>query len=78
MRRILINFDGTGNEPGDAEQKKEDGIIQDNSISSIMKIHLLAGGNIENTASSFKDQIPLYYPGVGVRGSFFKRLWRTN
>ena len=77
MRKIIINFDGTGNEPGDAEEKKKDGIVKDENISNILKIHLLAGGNIENTAVSFKDQISFYYPGVGVRGNIFKRLWRA-
>ncbi|MCF6246856.1 MAG: DUF2235 domain-containing protein [Desulfobacula sp.] len=76
MKKIIINFDGTGNEPGDAEEEKKDGIAKDENITNILKIHLLAGGNIENNISAGDEQISLYYPGVGVRGNIFKRLWR--
>lgn len=76
MRKIIINFDGTGNEPGDAEEKKKEGIVKDENISNVLKIHLLAGGNIENDINPDDPQISLYYPGVGVRGNIFKRLWR--
>ncbi|MCD4721939.1 MAG: DUF2235 domain-containing protein [Desulfobacula sp.] len=77
MKKLIINFDGTGNEPGDAEEKKKDGVAKDENISNILKIHLFAGGNIENSAVSFEDQMSFYYPGVGVRGNIFKRLWRS-
>lgn len=73
MKKILINFDGTCNEPGDAENKKN---LSDESISNILRIHLLAGGNLENT-SSIHGQRSFYYSGVGTRGSIFKRLWRA-
>ena len=76
MKKIIVCFDGTGNEPGDAEQNKQEAIEKDNSISNVLKIHLLLGGNIENNVSTIIDQVSLYYPGVGVRGNFFKRLWR--
>jgi len=85
VKRIILCFDGTGNEPGDVEEKKSEAIANDNSISNILKIHLLSGGNIDNevnikkfekNALVFNNQISLYYPGVGVRGNFFKRLWR--
>jgi len=77
MKKLIINFDGTGNEPGDAEEKKKDGVVKDENISNILKIHLLAGGDIENSAVPFENQVSFYYPGVGVRGNIFKRLWRS-
>ena len=76
MRKIIVHFDGTGNEPGDAEEKKQNGVIKDENITNILKLHLLAGGNIENQVDKNDDQLSLYYPGVGVRGNIFKRLWR--
>lgn len=76
MRKLIISFDGTGNEPVDAIDEHEQDVARDESISNILKLHLLAGGNIDNSAASIGGQIPFYYPGVGVRGSFFKRLWR--
>lgn len=75
MKKLIINFDGTGNEPGDAMAHNDD-IREDENISNILKIHLLAGGNLENTAQAIDGQQSFYYPGVGVRGGFFKRLWR--
>ncbi len=75
MKKIIINFDGTGNEPGDAMEHNDD-IKTDENISNILKLHLMAGGNLENTSRPIEGQHAFYYPGVGVRGSFFKRLWR--
>jgi len=75
MKKLIINFDGTGNEPGDAMAHNED-IKDDENISNILKIHLFAGGNLENMAQAIEGQHSFYYPGVGVRGSFFKRFWR--
>jgi uncharacterized protein (DUF2235 family) len=76
MKKIIMNFDGTGNEPCDAIEEKEDGVAKDESISNILKLHLFAGGNIENSTSLNDGQLSFYYPGVGVRGNIFKRLWR--
>ena len=72
--KIIINIDGTCNEPSDAEEKKN---LDDESISNILRTHLLLGGNIDNEAMSIPGQKSLYYPGVGTRGNFFKRLFRS-
>ena len=42
-RLIVFNFDGTGNEPEDAKQYDEQ---KDSSISNILKLHFLMGGNL--------------------------------
>ena len=39
---LVFSFDGTGNEPADAE-----GFRQDESISNVLKLHLLLGGGID-------------------------------
>ena len=72
--KLLFNFDGTLGEPDLSENKKN---ILGFSITNILKIHLLAGGNIENTSESIKNQKSFYYPGVGTRGNFFTRAWRA-
>lgn len=67
MTKILICFDGTGNEMGNAE---------DDSLSNIAKIAIRAGwmGNKEDSA--IPEQKVLYYPGPGTRGGFFLRTIR--
>lgn len=77
MTNILVCFDGTGNEPEDAEQEKgKGGKLEDDNISNVLKLHLLAGGRLDNTATNVAGQHSLYYPGVGTRGSLFRRVLR--
>ncbi len=38
-RTLVFSFDGTGNEPTDAE-----GFEHDESISNVLKLHVLMGG----------------------------------
>jgi len=81
MSRLLIfNFDGTSNEPSDAEQSVNDqGIKDDDNITNIVKFHLLCGGDLEaiNGQASGWDgsrQLCFYYRGIGTYGN---RLSRT-
>lgn len=67
MTKILICFDGTGNEMGDAE---------DDSLSNIAKIAIRAGWMGNEKESAVPGQSVLYYPGPGTRGGFFLRLIR--
>jgi len=48
MAKILFfNFDGTDNEPADAMQERNFlDTTEDNSITNILKFHLLLGGNL--------------------------------
>jgi len=74
-KNIVISFDGTDGEPGWALQpKNEDGSVSlykgVTGLSNVCKLHLIAGGNIGNTHSEFKNQVPIYYSGVGTRGHF--------
>ena len=65
-KNILICFDGTSNDPSDANE--ENSKSEDNSISNVLKLHLLAGGDLENRAGPLQGQESYYYSGVGTRG----------
>ena len=64
---LVFSFDGTGNEPADA-----DGFKQDESISNVFKLHILLGGGIEpqpavRTRSGRLQTASSYYNGIGTR-----------
>lgn len=62
---LVFSFDGTGNEPADADGK------QDESISNVFKLHILLGGGIEPQppvqTRSGRQQKAFYYNGIGTR-----------
>ena len=71
--KIIICLDGTGNDPEDAVQEStKDGSLEDNNISNVLKLHLLAGGKLNN-AQNNPGQQTYYYSGVGTRGTVFRR-----
>ena len=79
MKKIILCFDGTGNEPKDADQDDTwfgFGEQEDNSISNVLKMHLLFGGNLQG-GHTFGDQFSFYYHGVGTYGSWLERLKNT-
>lgn len=63
---LVFSFDGTGKEPADAE-----GFRQDESISNILKLHLLLGGGIDprpaRETPAGGRQTAFYYNGIGTR-----------
>ena len=66
-RTLVFSFDGTGNEPQDAS-----GFKHDESVSNILKLHVLMGGGLEEDRSETRTkagrlQITRYYNGVGTR-----------
>ncbi|MGB0938173.1 MAG: phospholipase effector Tle1 domain-containing protein [Colwellia sp.] len=71
MAKLIFCFDGTCNSAQDW-----DDFFIDSSISNILKLHLLFGGQL-NPRNAINEQIPqqhsFYYSGVGTRGSWFKR-----
>ncbi len=72
-KRILICLDGTGNDPSDAKQKVDkEGKMEDDNISNVLKLHLLAGGRLDNVQLN-AAQHSYYYSGVGTRGTIFRR-----
>ncbi len=73
-KKIILCFDGTCNDPFDAIQSANYlGSIKDDSITNILKLHLLLGGDLKKSGS-VTEQISLYYPGVGTYGGWFEKL----
>ena len=70
--RLVFCFDGTSNDPNDSKD-----FFTDNSISNVLKLHLLFGGSVESNTPFFSDQRSFYYTGVGTRGGLFRRTWNT-
>ena len=79
-KNIIICFDGTGNEPLDALQKKKLFKVEDASISNILKLHFMFGGTLQPGVMSEKinsdKQLSLYYSGVGTYGNGFQNGYR--
>ena len=66
-RTLVFSFDGTGNEPQDAT-----GFKQDESVSNVLKLHVLMGGGLEEDRSETQttggeSQKTRYYNGIGTR-----------
>ena len=66
-KTITFSFDGTGNEPGDAGR-----FTEDESVSNVLKLHVLMGGGFEADRTDTKtdggeDQVTFYYNGIGTR-----------
>ena len=67
-RTLVFSFDGTGNEPTDAE-----GFEHDESISNVLKLHVLMGGGLngedktDTETPGKEEQRTYYYNGIGTR-----------
>ena len=65
-KTLIFSFDGTGNEPRDAG-----GFASDESVSNVLKLHVLLGGGVgdegETTTAGGDLQRSFYYNGVGTR-----------
>lgn len=67
-RTLVFNFDGTGNEPSDAGE-----FAEDESISNVLKLHVLMGGGLESGETGVAtpdggEQRVFYYNGIsGLR-----------
>ena len=73
-KTIIFSFDGTGNEPSDSES-----YMEDESISNILKLHILLGGGILDDHTETKtegggDQITYYYNGIGTRDGILSSI----
>ena len=58
---LVFCFDGTGNEPSDADEFKED-----QSVSNVLKLHVLMGGDFRDPAPEARQK-NFYYNGIGTR-----------
>ena len=73
MTKLIFCFDGTCNDPHDAKDFSVDG-----SISNVLKLHALFGGNSRNEPNqNLPDQRSFYYQGIGTRGNWFKQKWNA-
>ena len=71
-KKYIFCFDGTENDPSDSGNFYRDG-----SISNILKLYLLLGGNFQKNIP-FKNQYPFYYKGIGTYSrSYFGRTFNT-
>jgi len=61
-KKIICAFDGTGCNARDFQPDAE----TDKSISNVLKLHLLAGGGINNRRNDVPGQICLYKRGIGA------------
>ena len=59
-RTLVFCFDGTGNEPSNAGE-----FTEDQSVSNILKLHVLTGGNFADPAPGAR-QLNFYYNGIGT------------
>lgn len=79
MKNLIFCFDGTSNEPADASPRETStGGVKDSSVSNILKLHLLFGGDLKDGNAHNLDQLSLYYSGVGTYGSKLKRIFNAG
>ena len=78
-RTLMFHIDGTRNDPYDANDASQSllhdilGRKEDKSISNVLKLHLLAGGQMDNSPGTVRDQHSFYYSGIGTRGGPLER-----
>lgn len=79
MKNLIFCFDGTSNDPSDAaEERTSTGGIKDTSVSNVLKLHLLFGGDLKDGNAHEVPQLSLYYPGVGTYGNPLKRMFNAG
>lgn len=61
-KKILLAFDGTGNNARDFAPDE----ATDRSLTNVLKLHLLAGGDINNRRNDIDGQISIYERGIGA------------
>ncbi|MDH5527808.1 MAG: DUF2235 domain-containing protein [Nitrospirota bacterium] len=73
-RNLIFCFDGTSNSPKDAVQDlSRRGELEDDSITNVLKLHLMMGGDLKNRPLD-GTQHSFYYRGVGTYGGGMRRL----
>ena len=83
MRKIIICFDGTCNDPKDGMSVTTpgfEGLRSHQNVSNIVKLHLMFGGNLLNdqSRSTIGSQTSFYYKGVGTYGDILRRLYNAG
>mmetsp|Transcript_4592 Transcript_4592/g.6780 ORF Transcript_4592/g.6780 Transcript_4592/m.6780 type:complete len:427 (+) Transcript_4592:160-1440(+) len=75
-KKILLAFDGTGTNARDFQPNAE----TDKTFTNVLKLHLLAGGDINNRRNDIDGQVCLYERGVGgvTDNKYIKKLQKTG
>ena len=71
-KKLIFCFDGTCNDPEDAGNCFDDG-----SITNVLKLHLMLGGNLRDDEAKIEGQRSLYFSGVGTYGGKVRRIFNT-
>ena len=71
-KNLIFCFDGTCNDPADANNFFEDG-----SISNVLKLHLLFGGTLQDQPEHHDKQRSFYYSGIGTYGGYLKQKFNA-
>lgn len=61
-KKILLSFDGTGNNARDFQPNPD----TDDSFSNVVRLHLLAGGDVNSNLNAVPGQICLYERGIAA------------
>ncbi len=72
--RLIFCFDGTSNKPEDSVQDHNLISIDDKSITNVLKLHLLLGGDMKDGAH-IDGQRSFYFSGIGTRGSRLEQIF---
>lgn len=77
-KTLIFHIDGTCGDPFDANDKASwiSELLNrksDKSISNVLKLHLLAGGRMDNSQGNVKGQHSFYYSGVGTHGGALRK-----
>lgn len=74
--RLIFCFDGTSNDPGDSLEDRGLLSVEDSSITNVLKLHLLFGGDLSG-GQAIDGQHSFYFSGVGTHGSKARRIFDT-
>ena len=69
-KKLIFCFDGTSNDPEDAQD-----CFEDSSITNVLKLHLMLGGNLRDDNTKNENQRSFYFPGVGTYGGKARRVF---
>ena len=69
-KKLIFCFDGTCNDPEDAQD-----CFEDSSITNVLKLHLMLGGNLRDDEAKIDGQRTLYFSGVGTYGGKVRRIF---
>lgn len=71
--KLIFCFDGTFHSSNTSRQ-----YVDDESITNVLKLHILLGGQLINSTNAAVDsQRSFYYSGIGTYGGWLRRMWNV-